>query len=212
MNKSIPVELSPKVNQKIFNFEKVFRESSSQAEVYTDAIQNNVSTLFQGINSTVITYGAPSSGKTFTLQGTKAMPGVIPRALHDIFVYITKARAAYDRNKDFKVEISYVELLQNNQFRNVLKEPISTYMRSRTPSCHPDNGSETDYSTWTAAAKRVPVNSTDEAIAIIEDAIKALKRRNGKGDEAFNRSDSGTQLEKSTFFNKCVFHSKTGVT
>ena len=198
-NKSMQLELSPRGTQKLFNFDKVFRESSSQEDVYNEAVQNNVSTLFQGINSTVIANGAPGSGKTFTLQGTKAKPGVISRSLQDIFAYISKARADCDR-KDFKVEISVVELQPSNQFRSILKEPNSTDSRSRTPSCHPDSGMETDFPSWAAAAKRVSASSGEEAMAIVDDATKALKKRAGKGDDVPSRSDQDTMLSPSYIF------------
>ena len=193
------VDQSPRGNPIIYNFDKVFRESSSQEDVYNEAVQNNVSTLFQGINSTVIANGAPGSGKTFTLQGTKAKPGVISRSLQDIFAYISKARADCDR-KDFKVEISVVELQPSNQFRSILKEPNSTDSRSRTPSCHPDSGMETDFPSWAAAAKRVSASSGEEAMAIVDDATKALKKRAGKGDDVPSRSDQDTMLSPSLIF------------
>jgi centromeric protein E len=34
---------------------------------------------------TVLAYGQTSSGKTFTMRGTQDEPGIIPRAIHDVF-------------------------------------------------------------------------------------------------------------------------------
>lgn len=37
---------------------------------------------------TVFAYGQTNSGKTHTMQGSKSEPGVIPRAVHDLFQII----------------------------------------------------------------------------------------------------------------------------
>lgn len=47
--------------------------------------QNLLASKFQGQNQLLFTYGATSSGKTFTIQGTKDDPGIVPRALDVLF-------------------------------------------------------------------------------------------------------------------------------
>ena len=41
---------------------------------------------------TVFAYGQTSSGKTFTMMGTEAQPGVIPLAVQEIFNYIEEVK------------------------------------------------------------------------------------------------------------------------
>ena len=41
---------------------------------------------------TVFAYGQTSSGKTHTMMGNNDCPGVIPRAVSDIFTYIREVR------------------------------------------------------------------------------------------------------------------------
>ena len=40
--------------------------------------------FFEGRNQLIFTYGATSSGKTFTIQGISEKPGILPRALDSI--------------------------------------------------------------------------------------------------------------------------------
>ncbi|KAF8105071.1 hypothetical protein N665_0163s0042 [Sinapis alba] len=40
--------------------------------------------IFQGINATVLAFGATGSGKTFTMQGTHELPGLMPLAMSTI--------------------------------------------------------------------------------------------------------------------------------
>ena len=167
---------------KYFNFEKIFKETSSQDEVYNESVKNYVSTLFQGINSTVLAYGPPGSGKTFTMRGTKAAPGIVPRALADIFAQIAKAKSDCSR-KEFKVEISFVEL-QNNQFRNLLREENKP-SRPLLP-CN-EEIVDNEFSTWNAAAKRVQVNTEEDVLSAIDEALKVSKKRNSIGEEIVNR-------------------------
>jgi centromeric protein E len=54
-------------------------------------------------------------GKTFSMTGTSAHPGIIPRAISDIFS-IVEATAAQEKDVFFYVRLSFVELY-NNTFR-----------------------------------------------------------------------------------------------
>lgn len=43
-------------------------------------------------SGTAFAYGQTSSGKTFTMNGSEADPGVIPRAVEDVFAKIETVR------------------------------------------------------------------------------------------------------------------------
>jgi hypothetical protein len=47
--------------------------------------------VVQGISGTVFAYGVTSSGKTHTMMGTPADPGVVPRAIAALFDQIGQA-------------------------------------------------------------------------------------------------------------------------
>lgn len=59
------------------------------------------------------------SGKSYTMTGNKLAPGIIPRAIGDLFRHIENTAAA-ESDAFFYVRLSYVELYNNN-FRNLLE-------------------------------------------------------------------------------------------
>jgi hypothetical protein len=50
-----------------------------------------VEPVVQGISGTVFAYGVTSSGKTHTMMGTAADPGLVPRAIAALFEMISQA-------------------------------------------------------------------------------------------------------------------------
>jgi kinesin family protein C2/C3 len=67
-----------------FEFDKVYRPESSQEQIYEDAWPL-IASLLDGYNVCIMAYGQTGSGKTHTMQGTSSEPGIIPRALADLF-------------------------------------------------------------------------------------------------------------------------------
>lgn len=47
-----------------------------------------VKDVLEGYNSTIFAYGASGSGKTHTMLGTTTEPGIMVRALHEIFSFV----------------------------------------------------------------------------------------------------------------------------
>ncbi|KAF6212908.1 hypothetical protein GE061_010618 [Apolygus lucorum] len=68
-----------------YNFEKVFKPSASQSEVFDEVISPKLNDFFKGNDSLVFSYGTSNSGKSFTMQGTRDQPGIIPRVVHVIY-------------------------------------------------------------------------------------------------------------------------------
>lgn len=66
--------------KKIFVFDKVF-ERASQHEVYTHIANNFIVGCMQGYNCVIFAYGQTGSGKTYTIQGSSADKGLVPRTL-----------------------------------------------------------------------------------------------------------------------------------
>ena len=106
------------IDDKIFTFDKVFAEESSQEDVY-QAISAHVKATVRGYNTTIFAYGSTGSGKSYTMTGNSTAPGIIPRAISEIFSII-EATAAQESDVFFYVRLSYVELYNNN-FRNLLE-------------------------------------------------------------------------------------------
>ena len=65
--------------------DRIIREDKNNEDVYNDLAKNVVHSAMEGINGTIFAYGQTSSGKTHTMMGNEDDPGVIPRAVTDIF-------------------------------------------------------------------------------------------------------------------------------
>jgi hypothetical protein len=73
-----------------YSFTKVLSQSVSQREMYESTSQEIVSAFVTNSKSGLIfAYGVTSSGKSYTVMGTKEDPGIIPRAIDDIYSMIS---------------------------------------------------------------------------------------------------------------------------
>ena len=70
-----------------------------QKEVYEATTASLVQDVLNGHNATVFAYGATGAGKTFTMVGTPDQPGIMVRALNDLF-------RAKEQSEDRKYEVS----------------------------------------------------------------------------------------------------------
>ena len=68
----------------------------------------------EGYHGTVFAYGMTGTGKTFSMQGTTDSPGVIPRAITDIFSFIRETP-----HREFLLRASYLEIY-NEDIRDLL--------------------------------------------------------------------------------------------
>ena len=68
-----------------FTFSHAFAPHATQRHVYRQSAAPLVRSLLQGKNGLLFAYGITNSGKTYTIQGTSADPGIMPRALADLF-------------------------------------------------------------------------------------------------------------------------------
>jgi hypothetical protein len=105
------------VDDKVYHFDRIFHEDCTQEEIY-DLVADKVQATVRGYNTTIFAYGVTGSGKSYTMTGNKQCPGIIPRAIGDIFRQIDQSAAENDIF--FFVRLSYVELYNNN-FRNLLE-------------------------------------------------------------------------------------------
>ncbi|KAF5300291.1 hypothetical protein FQA39_LY11148 [Lamprigera yunnana] len=71
--------------RKAYKFSSIFGPESTQLEIFTDVVQQKIVDFMNGINCTLLTYGASGSGKTYTIVGNANQPGIIPRALESLF-------------------------------------------------------------------------------------------------------------------------------
>ncbi|XP_021284616.1 kinesin-like protein KIN-7N isoform X1 [Herrania umbratica] len=88
-----------------YAFDHVFDESCSNAKVYELLTKDIIHAAVDGFNGTAFAYGQTSSGKTFTMNGSSTDPGIIHRAVNDIF---QKIQTISDR--EFLIRVSYMEI------------------------------------------------------------------------------------------------------
>ncbi|KAH7106936.1 kinesin-domain-containing protein [Auriculariales sp. MPI-PUGE-AT-0066] len=96
-----------------FCFDEIMTGSDNKL-VYNTTAKSHVQATMDGFNSVVFAYGQTASGKTFTLSGSDEDPGIIPRAMKDVFSYIRRTPS-----REFLLRASYVEIY-NEQIHDLL--------------------------------------------------------------------------------------------
>jgi centromeric protein E len=129
------------VDDKLFTFDKVFPEDCSQEDLY-ESVSGLVKATVGGYNTTIFAYGSTGSGKSYTMTGSGNAPGIIPRAISEIFSMI-EATAMQERDVFFYVRMSYVELYNNN-FRNLLEFSSKQLELKKSEEAAESGGFETD--------------------------------------------------------------------
>lgn len=125
--------------------------TAENAAVYQNVAADIVTATLQGYNGTVFAYGQTAAGKTFTMQGTDATPGVIRHAVNDIM-----AAAASQQYGAVTVRALYLEIY-NEEVRDLLTEGTPTIKVRINPKTGP----------YPAGAAKVLLSSADEALALL---------------------------------------------
>ncbi|KAM0750409.1 kinesin-domain-containing protein [Meredithblackwellia eburnea MCA 4105] len=96
-----------------FYFDSVVTGSDNEG-VYEAAGKELVLAAMEGFDGVIFAYGQTASGKTFTLSGSPANPGIIPQAVSEIFEYIKD-----HPEREFLLRASYLEVF-NEQLKDLL--------------------------------------------------------------------------------------------
>ncbi|WAR00300.1 KIF3A-like protein [Mya arenaria] len=79
---------------KTYSFDNVYAPDAKQVDIYNESARPIVDFVLEGYNGTIFAYGQTGTGKTFTMEGVRAVPelrGVIPNSFAHIFGHIAKA-------------------------------------------------------------------------------------------------------------------------
>lgn len=68
-----------------FRFTKIFGPLVSQSEIFEELMKPRIAGFLSGQSFTLMTYGTTNSGKTYTLNGNRESPGMIPRSIEFVF-------------------------------------------------------------------------------------------------------------------------------
>nr|XP_042132980.1 kinesin-like protein KIF18A [Peromyscus maniculatus bairdii] len=98
-----------------FVFDAVFDETSTQTEVFEHTTKPILHSFLNGYNCTVLAYGATGAGKTHTMLGSAAEPGVMYLTMLHLF----KSMDEIKEEKVCSTAVSYLEVY-NEQIRDLL--------------------------------------------------------------------------------------------
>ncbi|KAK0187486.1 P-loop containing nucleoside triphosphate hydrolase protein [Armillaria mellea] len=87
-----------------FDFDAVLTGSPNKP-IYSTVAQSHVYAAMEGYNSVIFAYGQTASGKTYTLSGDESEPGIIPRAMKDVFHFIKR-----NEGREYLLRCSYLEI------------------------------------------------------------------------------------------------------
>ena len=93
-----------------------------------------VRAAMDGYNGTVFAYGQTGSGKTYTMTGTEADPGVITRAVKDVFQMIRE-----NPTREFLLRVSYLEIY-NETLRDLLAGDVTSKKKLKPPRIFEEKG------------------------------------------------------------------------
>ena len=99
---------------KAYTFDHAFGPENTSKEVYDKCMKGVVEAVMSGYHGSCFAYGATGSGKTYTMAGNAEMPGVMPRAISDLF-------AIAQREDDFqwRFSLTYIEIY-NERIKDLL--------------------------------------------------------------------------------------------
>ena len=103
-----------------FPEDNVFATHDRNDKIYDASAKRLVRRVMEGYHGTVFAYGMTGTGKTFSMQGTTASPGVIPLAITDIFSYIRETP-----RREFLLRVSYLEIY-NEKIHDLLSLPTAS--------------------------------------------------------------------------------------
>lgn len=109
-----------------FAFDQVFGPPVGQETVFNSIAKNAVDWVCQGYNATVFVYGATSSGKSYSMFGTKDDPGIIPRCCTALFDRINNNEDVTEAT----LKCSFLEIYREHIRDLLTTSPASLRIRS----------------------------------------------------------------------------------
>uniref|UniRef100_A0A146YH61 Kinesin-like protein n=1 Tax=Fundulus heteroclitus TaxID=8078 RepID=A0A146YH61_FUNHE len=91
-----------------YHFDAFHGEQTSQQEVFLSSVKPILPHILNGQNASVFAYGPTGAGKTHTMLGTREQPGVIPRAVREVFNLVNAKDE--DEGWDYRIGMSYLEI------------------------------------------------------------------------------------------------------
>ncbi|KAI9536709.1 Kinesin-like protein kif22 [Dissostichus eleginoides] len=90
-----------------YSFDDFHGEQTTQQEVFL-SVKPILPHILTGQNASVFAYGPTGAGKTHTMMGSSNQPGVIPRAVREVFKMVNAKNE--DEGWDYSISMSYLEI------------------------------------------------------------------------------------------------------
>ncbi|KAL9329933.1 hypothetical protein ACSQ67_004936 [Phaseolus vulgaris] len=211
-----------KENRKLFKFNKVFGQATSQEEVFKDT-QPLIRSVLDGYNVCIFAYGQTGSGKTYTMSGpglsSKSDWGVNYRALYDLF-HISQSRRS---SIVYEVGVQMVEIY-NEQVRDLLSSngpqkryPFLLSIENYIKYCFLDLHTLGIWNTAQPNGLAVPdasmhsVNSMADVLELMNTGLMnratsatALNERSSRSHSVLSVHVRGTDLKTNTLLRGCL--------
>lgn len=165
-----------------YSFSQVFPDSTDQQAYFEGTAAPLVADLLRNPahNSVMMAYGITAAGKTYTLEGTKSQPGVVPRALSALF------EGLQSHVEPLTVRISYFEVY-NEQLYDLMEDAPVAWPRER-PQLKLKEDSKGRV--FVQGLTEVEVNSAEEALAAFKKGAKQRQRAETGLNQGSSRSHS----------------------
>ncbi|XP_068610604.1 kinesin-like protein KIF22 [Brachionichthys hirsutus] len=89
-----------------YRFDAFHGQQTTQQEVFLSSVKPILPHILKGQNASVFAFGPTGAGKTHTMLGSSAQPGVIPRAVREVLNLVS----AEDGGWAYSIGMSYLEI------------------------------------------------------------------------------------------------------
>ncbi|XP_065854225.1 kinesin-like protein KIN-10B [Euphorbia lathyris] len=155
------------------------QDGNNVSQIFEGEVRPLIPGIFQGYNATVFAYGATGSGKTYTMQGTDKLPGLMPLAMSTILSMCQRTGS--------KAEISYFEVYMDRCY-DLLE------LKSKEIAILDDKEGQTHL----RGLSRVTVNSTPEFQEVFTRGIQRRKIAHTGLNDVSSRSHGVLVISVST--------------
>ncbi|TYI02861.1 hypothetical protein ES332_A11G297000v1 [Gossypium tomentosum] len=116
-------------SRKEFGFDKIFHQEANQEDVFVD-VEPILRSALDGHNVSILAYGQTGTGKTFTMDGTTVHPGIVPRALKELFQQVSS-----DKSFSYTFSMSMLEVYMGN-LRDLLASKLALRANETVLRCN----------------------------------------------------------------------------
>lgn len=171
-----------------YYYDNVFASKDDNSKVYDSCARRLVRRVMEGFHGTVFAYGMTGTGKTFSMQGTGSSPGVIPRAVQDIFSYIRETP-----HREFLLRVSYLEIY-NEEIRDLLMPVLPETGPGATKTEKIKLREDSKGNVYATPLKEEIVQSTNQLLQVIAKGDKSRRTAATQFNSLSSRSHAIVQV------------------